>query len=74
MYVLSMAEIEIKVDVPEGYKDKFEIALAKVIEQFVRNLRFAVADEILSKSKLTDEQVEKLAEGLKERVAKRHAL
>ena len=69
-----MDEVVIKVDIPEELKDKFELALAKVVKQFVRRLEFSIADEILSKSKLTDEQTEKLADELKRKVAKRHGL
>lgn len=69
-----MAEVVVKVDISPELKDKFEIALDKVIKQFVRRLKFSIADEILSKSKLTEEQAFKLADDLKERVAKRHGL
>ena len=69
-----MAEVIVKVDIAPELKDEFEAALDKVVAQFVRRLEFAMADELLSKSKLTDEQVDKLANELKERVAKRHGL
>ena len=69
-----MAEVLIKVEVPGELKNKFELALAKVVKQFVRRIEFSIADEVLSKSKLTDEQVNKLSEELKKRVAKRHGL
>jgi|AntAceMinimDraft_17_1070374.scaffolds.fasta_scaffold442240_1 hypothetical protein len=69
-----MAEINIKVDVPEEFKEKFELSLAKAIKQFVRELEFGLADEILLESKLTDEQVEKLSDELKTKVAERHGL
>jgi len=36
-----MAEINIKVDVPEGLRADFEIALAKVVEQFLDNLKIS---------------------------------
>ena len=69
-----MAEVLVKVDIAPELKDKFEVALDKVVAQFVRRLEIAMADEILAKSKLTDEQVERLASDLKDRVAKRHGL
>lgn len=69
-----MAEIVIKVDVPAEFKDRFESALTKVTKEFIRRLEFSIADEFLSKSKLTDEQAHKLTEELKEKVAKRHGL
>ena len=70
----NMAEVLVKIDIAPELKDKFEVALDKVVAQFVRRLEFAMADEILAKSKLTNEQVERLASDLKDRVAKRHGL
>jgi len=67
-----MAEITIKVDVPHELKKEFEAALAKAIKNFERDLEFAIADTITSKSKLTEEQLENLANDLKKRVLKRH--
>jgi len=69
-----MAEVVVKVDISPELKDKFVIALDRVVKQFVRRLKFSIADEILSKSELTEEQSFKLADDLKERVAKRHGL
>ena len=69
-----MAEVVVKVDISPELKDKFEIALDRVVKQFVRRLKFSIADEILSKSKLTEKQAFELADDLKERVAKRHGL
>lgn len=69
-----MAEVLVKIDIAPELKDKFKVALDKVVAQFVRRLEFAMADEILAKSKLTDKQVERLASDLKDRVAKRHGL
>ncbi|MBI4116886.1 hypothetical protein HY449_04030 [Candidatus Pacearchaeota archaeon] len=67
-----MAEIKIKVDVPPELAGKFETALEKVVEQFTRRVRFSVIDEIMSKSKLTDEQINKLSSEAKERTVKKH--
>ena len=69
-----MAEIVVKVNVPGEFKEKFELALDKVVKQFVRRLEFSITDEILSKSKLSEQQVFKLSNELKQRVAKRHGL
>ena len=69
-----MEEIVIKVDIPVELKKKFESALALVVKQFVRRLRFSMLDEAMSKSELTDEQIRELSDKLKERVAKRHGL
>ena len=69
-----MTEVVVKFDISPELKDKFEIALDRVVRQFARRLKFSIADDILSKSKLTEEQAFKLADDLKERVAKRHGL
>jgi hypothetical protein len=69
-----MEEMVIKLDVPPELKDDFKFALSKAIRDFEIDLRFSLADKILSKSKLTDEQVKLLSNGLKERVAKRRGL
>jgi len=71
---MTESEIVIKVNIPQELKPEFELALVKIVKQFVREVRFSLAGEISSKSKLTDEQASKLAEELKERVAKKHGL
>ena len=67
-----MEEITIKLDIPSEFREAFKKALAKAIRRFEIDLEFAVADSILSKSKLTEGNVKELANKLKERVAKRH--
>ena len=67
-------EFCIKLDIPTEFKREFELALAKVLKQFVRRVEFTIADEMLSKSKLTDEQISKLSGELKQKVAKQHGL
>lgn len=69
-----MEEITIKLDVPSEFKQEFRLALAKALRNLVTDVEFAIADAILSKSKLTKEQVNELANELKERVAVRHGL
>jgi len=69
-----MTEVILKVEISPELKDKFEIALDRVVKQFARRLKFSIADDILSKSKLTESQAFKLADDLKERVARRHGL
>ncbi len=69
-----MAELKIDINIPAELRDEFETALGKVVEQFVRRIEFSMADEILSKSKLTNKQADELADELKEKVAKRHGL
>ena len=70
----NMGEIVVKVDVPNELKEKFEVALAKVVKQFVRRIEFSTADDILSHSELTDEQINNLSREVKSRAAKRHNL
>ena len=43
-----MAEIVVKVDVPAEFKKEFEIALAKVVEQFVRDSTLLALKERLA--------------------------
>ncbi len=69
-----MAEIKIRVDVPPELAGKFETALEKVVEQFVRRVKFSVIDEIMSKSELTEEQINKLSSEAKERAVKKYGL
>lgn len=60
-----MAEISIKIDVPPEFKDKFELALAKIMQSLVRELELSVAKEIVSKSKLTEKDADELADKVK---------
>ena len=69
-----MAEVVFKVDISPALKDKFESALDKVVNEFIEETEFALADDILSKSELTEKQALKLADELKQRVAKRHGI
>lgn len=75
---------ELKVEVSEGLlkivgeelkKPETNVLFREAIEEKLRVLLlFKVTDNILKKSKLTDEHARELAEELKERVAKRHGL
>lgn len=69
-----MAEVVVKVDVPNKLEKKFGNAIEKVLNKFIKQLEFEVADDILNKSKMTDESALKLGRELKERVTKRHGL
>jgi len=60
-----MAEICVKVDISPEFKREFELALAKVVKQFVNNLELAIAEEIVSKSKFTEQDAEELGEKVK---------
>ncbi|RZN15083.1 MAG: hypothetical protein EF812_03550 [Methanosarcinales archaeon] len=80
-----MIEIpELKVEIPAGLfkiageeleKSETKVLLREAVEEKLRVLLlFKVVDNILKKSKLTDEQAKELAEELEEKVAKRHGL
>lgn len=60
-----MTEITVKVNVPFEFKERFELALAKVMESLVNELELSVAKEIISKSKFTEEDADKLADKVK---------
>lgn len=66
-----MEEIVIKLDIPSEFKKEFELALAKALRNLVMDVEFGIADALLSKSKLTEEQVKELSDNLKKRVAKK---
>ncbi|HJH25493.1 MAG TPA: hypothetical protein C5S37_01695 [Methanophagales archaeon] len=53
---------------------KSEFDLKKLADEMDEEILWILADKILSKSRLTEEQAKELAEELKERVAKRHGL
>ncbi len=60
-----MAEINIKVDVPEELKGKFENILAEALNEFVDKLELTTAKEIVSKSKLTEDEAKELSDKVK---------
>lgn len=74
LQLLVMEEIVIKLDMPKELAGVLKPSLEKALEEFTRRLRFALIENITSKSKLTDEQADRLAGELKEKVAKRHGL
>jgi len=55
-------------------ESKSESELKKLADEMDEEVLWILADKILSKSKLTEKQANKLAEELKEKVAKRHGL
>jgi hypothetical protein len=55
-------------------ESKSEFDLKKLADEMDEEILWILADKILSKSRLTEEQANELAEELKERVAKRHGL
>jgi hypothetical protein len=58
-------EFCIKIDIALELKKEFELALAKVVRDFARNVEFALAEEIVSKSKFTEQDAEELGERVK---------
>lgn len=69
-----MAEVVVKVDISPELKGEFQKALNKVVNEFVEDVEFSLAERILSKSKLTKKQAFKLANEVKLAMAKRHGL
>ncbi len=55
-------------------ESKSEPELKKLADEMDEEVLWILADKILSKSKLTEEKANELADELKERVAKRHGL
>ena len=55
-------------------ESKSESELKKLAGEMDEEVLWILADKILSKSKLTEEKANELADELKERVAKRHGL
>ena len=69
-----MAELKFKVDIPPELKDDFEAALNKVVNEFIEDVEFSLAERIVSKSKLTKEQAFELADDVKSSMAKEHGI
>lgn len=69
-----MADVIVKVEVPKGFESEFRTALKKVVNKFIVAVEFSLVNEILSKSKLTEENAKKLADEVKLAVAKRHGV
>lgn len=69
-----MSEVVVKVDIAPELKQDFEIALNKVVNEFIEDVEFSLAERIVSKSKLTKEQAFKLAGEVKSAVTKRHGV
>ena len=61
-----MEEICFKVDIAPEFKREFELALAKVVKEFVKRVELAMAEEIVSKSKFTEQDTEELGERVKQ--------
>jgi len=62
------------VDVPLKLVSKFEVARESRMIEFIEELKFSVVKDIVSKSKLTKKQADKLADEVKRGIARRHGL
>lgn len=69
-----MSELVFKVDIPPRLEPIFESALKRIVSEFIDELRFSVAREILSRSELTDEDANRLSEKVKKGIARRHGV
>ncbi len=69
-----MAELLIKVDVPDKLESEFKAALKRVVDTFVNSVELSLAQEIISKSRLTEQQAKELADEVKIAVAKKHGV
>ncbi len=57
-----MAEISFKVDIPSEFEREFKLALAKIVKELINKLELAIAEEIISKSKFSEQDAEELSE------------
>ncbi|MCD6402349.1 hypothetical protein J7L36_00640 [bacterium] len=67
-----MKEIVLRLEVPKGLESKLELAIEKVLNMFLREVRFKIAREILEESELSEEKARELAKEVNLSVAKRH--
>lgn len=69
-----MEEIVIKLDMPSELARTLKPALEKALKDLERKIMFSLADEILSKSELTDEQIKEMVDKAKTKETKRFGL
>lgn len=69
-----MEEIVIKLDVPEEMRGVLEKSIREIVDKLLLDLEFSIADKILSKSKLTDEQIREMVSKLEDKIAKKYAI
>jgi len=67
-----MEEITLKLEVPTGLEDKVGFAVERVISEFLEEIQFSIARDILKGSELTEEQAKELGKEVSAAVAKRH--
>lgn len=51
-----MGEVIIKVNIPLEFKEEFKVALAKVVKEFVKRIRFLELEQMLKKVDSKEEQ------------------
>ena len=67
-----MGEVVLKLEVPTGLEDKVGSAVEKVMSEFLEEIQFSIARDILEESELTEEQAKELGKEVSAAVAKRH--
>ena len=67
-----MREVVLRLDVPKSLEPKVELAIERVLNMFLREVKFEIAREILEESKLSEEQARELAKEVNLSVAERH--
>lgn len=70
--LLFIEEIVLKLEVPSGLEDKVGSAAERLLSEFLEEIRYSVARDILEGSKLTSEQAKELGKEVNREVAKRH--
>ncbi|MBN2251796.1 MAG: hypothetical protein JW724_06965 [Candidatus Altiarchaeota archaeon] len=68
-----MSEVVLRLDVPRGLEKKVGLAVEKVLTEFLEEIQFSMARDILEESELTAEQARELGREVSSAVAKRHS-
>jgi len=68
-----MPEIALKLEVPAGLESKVGFAVDRVLSEFLDEIQFSIARDILEESKLTEEQAKELGKEVSAAVARRHS-
>jgi len=58
-------ELCIRIDMPPEFKEEFKLALAKTMKEFEDQFEFKMAEEIISKSKFSEQDADELSEKVK---------
>jgi len=67
-----MADLTLRLDVPEGFEDRAKLLLERLFKQIQEEIKFSLARDILEQSELTEEQAEELGREVSSATAKRH--